>query len=351
METPDTLTMSFAPDTSTLTQDGGFVQSVVGAGTGRWDITFVSGFFTSPPEFSGYGTQITDTSGPLNCRIENGLTSTTGARIACFTSAGALNSDIQKLDVTFTKTGADAKQKVQVYKSVPKASQNLNEYSAVFDGNGGCTKLRESIPGGVTCTRNSAGDYTLDYTALGLTEAPSINCTTGDLGGVRGFCHTQAVAGFTATQASVRTKRGDNASASDNQLNIIIKKQGADYKLPIVQPILVGQVQNSFAQTGTVLQYRTEMCIVSLSGGTPQQGSALCDNWIDSYTDTAVGRATLNFKAGIFTGTPACVAMISSSGSRGTTYSGLTSAGITVNLWDGNNNPVDNSFSILCEGR
>lgn len=338
--TPDTFGGDIG-STGGLSNDyGDVISGTSDGGTGILNVTF-SGLTASP------SCAVQVRSGSDGYAVINSV-SNTAMEINTYINTGALTES--SVTISCVKRGSDAKQQVQVYKSIPKVSQNINEYSASFEGNTVCTKNWESMDVGVTCSYNSTGSYTINYTSLGLTVPPVIICTTHDAGGVRAFCHTDSYAGMSNTQSTMLTRRGDTAVLSDNDFQIHIIKQGPDYKLPVVQPVIVGQVQNSYASESNK-NVATESCWIQ-HPGTPQFGSGdnSCDKWIDSIDDNGAGDTDLNFKTGIFSEQPRCVCTTRSVTNN--SCSNVTSStDVNVRTFNANTGGALNSgFNIICQG-
>jgi len=94
----------------------------------------------------------------------------------------------------------------------------------------------------------------------------------------------------------------DAGTLVDRRFTVVIIKQGVDVVRPVVQPILVNQVETPQAN-GT----KTTVCRIDNSG-TPATGSPLCDSWVDSLVDNAAGDVTINVTPGTFSVAPDCVA-------------------------------------------
>lgn len=201
-----------------------------------------------------------------------------------------------------SKVGADAKQAVQVYKSIPKVSSNANTIPVkVTTGTGGTNPaiLSDTLSIVTSFTRSSVGTYVLNYTAGGFTVPPIVVCSSEE-----GYVESDIT---TATTATLIT-RNTSGTAFDSNLNLscVINKQIPDFKMPIVQPIVIGQVTSSAAESG-LTNVRVESCKVNNSGtATMDTNSGLCSSWVSFVNRGGLGEISVNPLAGIFSATPVC---------------------------------------------
>lgn len=333
---PDTCTAHINSVGVLQTESGGCIDSVVHAGTGRYDINFKSGFYTIAPS-------VTATSGTSdNCFASiNILPTTSTFRVSteCDIGSGAAGAVNQDIFVNIQKQGVDALQKIQVYKSIPKVAQNSNRFSGKIAGatittnctTATCTMYRGNPDASIfgTITRNSVAYYTLALN--GLTSPP--NCTASSSS--TGF----PVRVFGETNTEISFYHQNNASGGgsiDGIINFECEKTGADFKMPIEQPIIVGQVRNSAAESNQ-RSVAVESCQINNTGAaTVDTDSGLCESWIDSVTRTSAGAVTVNYKAGTFSKKPNCVV----------SGYGTNAANCFVGAFTA---PTVNGINILCE--
>jgi len=201
--------------------------------------------------------------------------------------------------VTLINQGADAKQTVQVYKSIPKAAQNENSWTAQIDPGSGSL-----LDQNVNWTSNSNVVNTGVGTAQIIFNTPLIN---------RPSCTAQAIDSSGTKSCNINNSFTDNTqvyvsctttntgASTTTPFNLKCDKQGSDYKTPTVQPIVVGQVQSSYA-TSTNKNVRIESCRYSVSGTVLTTDNKYCPTWISSVTRNAIGEYDFTVKAGTFGG-------------------------------------------------
>jgi len=99
----------------------------------------------------------------------------------------------------------------------------------------------------------------------------------------------------------------------------------------------------------TVDGTRLESCIID-NPGTPVTNSNLCDNWVDSLTDSAVGTTVVNFTSGTFSSIPGCTCS-SFENELLCTFTGVSQTSATVIMNDSGGNNTDADFTIQCHGK
>lgn len=304
-------------------------------GVGNFTCNFNSGIFTVAPsctcsaENDGY-----------NCNFDNGGNITSSkAEIRIFN-----NSDVasdSEFHLHCQKQGVDAKQSVQVYKSIPKVAQNING-PFILNSDTACNLNSEGpVDWVTTCVQSPTGNSTVTFQPGFFSEAP--HCLATSSGG--GFDEAIQLGNVLSNSLVIITKT--MAGAADNQAWALrCWKKGADYKTPTVQPILVKQVETSYEKGIT-----TESCRVDNAGtATIANASGLCD-WIASVNRFSVGQVTVTFVAGIFATEPVCVATPAGNPSSiGMEYNG-TGNQVQANSKDMNDIFADKPFNIKCSGR
>lgn len=191
--------------------------------------SFVSGIFTASPNCTA--TPVTNSS-----RIYTTSVSTSSVSVQNENTSG---SNVSSAFVLTCQKSTDAKQSVQVYKSIPKVNENVNEvYSTINAGgttssetpsdwiNGSCSKSGTSSSEG-TCTPN-AGTFS---------QTPICECTVNDASSSAASCQIIN----TTSSSSIVYKTFLNNSPSSLAVNLRCKKTGADFKMPVVQPIVFPQ--------------------------------------------------------------------------------------------------------------
>ena len=231
------------------------------------------------------------------------------------------------MSITIQKTGADAKQRVQVYTSYPKVSENRNLLTANFS----CTSSSSitSDHPEFTITNISGGICTIGWTGsggLGLTVAPKI--VISDISGATSRVKVEHYGVGTADMfVRCREITGGGACSSYSG-TIYLTKQGNDYKTPSVNPLVVGQIQTNFGGILNSCGFH-----IDTSTGTPVVEEDY-GNCISSLVDNGAGDTTVNFNSGYFSADRICTA----NNSGGTP--------VAINFNEGNNDP--NQIRLAC---
>lgn len=338
LTTPDVLTVDIENNGSITIGDsngGTWWDSITRTGTGVVVVNYASLGLSSIPAIVG---QIKN----QQIRIISADSVTTTS--ATFSTRTVSNvSEDRDFNIILVKQGADAKQAVQVYKSIPKVSENVNEYTAYINSSG--VVLNENVDWITGNCTSASGVFNCDVTSLNLTQ--KLFCQVGGDSTVD-VTGTWDEAGTTLTNIRYRTFNGGSVSSAFNVLRCY--KTEADFKLPTVQPVIVGQVSNSFAESASK-NVRVESCLVENSGGTPTTNSYMCNNWIDSLNDTGTGATTLNFSSGTFGQAPVCVASIGENNTAGETrVFNFSTSSVQVQTTSSPSVAADQDFVIICQG-
>lgn len=249
-------------------------------------------------------------------------------------------------DFTFhlvaVKQGADAKQAVQVYKSVPRISENLNDLNARLDTS--CNISDQNVIGWIdSCSKLGTGQWSINYAGLNLSSAPVISAFGESETSPNGFqCNVDNI---TTTSTTINCVNVATGAREDRNIKIKLQKMNGDFKLPTVQPILVNQVSTS-EKNGL----KVETCRIINSGGTPTAGDG-CATWVSSFTDNGVGDYNVNFIPGVFSNFVNCVGVAQGASDR-LVNTGTTNP-TTVNVIVEETNPfqfVDANVSLVCVG-
>ncbi len=308
------------------------------AGTGLITCTFNSGIFTNSPNCVVSVRDATDGQIASMTAI-----SSSAVTIATTLDTGTL-ADLA-IHLHCAKAGSDALQALQVYTSIPVAAQNENNLSASIGSTGTVTSENTDFISG-NCTNPGTGNYVCTYSTT-FTVAPTVVCTVNSNADTYN-CETTAL----STTTFEVLIQDDTGTASSRAFSVHVTKQGADYKLPSVQPILVNQVQTKFERG-----IRTEICQVLNPSGTAtvDTDSGLCAGWVSSVNRTTAGQVTVNFVSGVFSAEPVCTCAMSfpSAGDNNfccsiASYTSTTS--IVVGSTACGAGLTDKSFSISCKG-
>jgi len=127
------------------------------------------------------------------------------------------------------------------------------------------------------------------------------------------------------TQARIIISIADSGAISDQDFTIMVQKQGADFKMPTVQPILVNQVE-----TGSPSGKRIESCGINLTGPV-FINSESCNSWLSSVTRSSAGVGYVDINAGVFSQNPDCV-VTSASNNLAATFNNTTPTSTRVDF-------------------
>lgn len=241
------------------------------------------------------------------------------------------------------KQGVDVKQTVQVFNSIPTVAENINEFSAVVDASLGFgSRVTSTNTFWIdNVTRSAAGNYEVNFVAGVFSVPPSLTASPASAANELLFST------ITNTSALVRTR--DSAGAAvDSIFNIDAQKQGVDFKLPVVQPILIKQVETSIVQG-----MKIESCVIDATSGTPLFATSDCDNWITSISDNGIGDMNISLVAGIFIEKPTCVLTCGFSGGsecNAQLRTNTWSSGVFRNITRSDSAPADTETTIICTG-
>jgi len=322
-----------------------FLQSCSNS-AGNFSCTYNTGIYSVTPTVHVV-TNVDDTdANNLTIRVES-MTSSGFSGIVGY-QAGADATFVKNsyaFDVIVTKQGADAKQSVQVYKSIPKVAENINSFTARINGTTNQPISQNTPWVEATCSNPAAGTYVCDHLSADIFGVePSCTCNMDSAVANTVSCSTVG----TANDFTIRTSVLDTLTDAD--FDIQCDKQEADFKTPTQQLVIVGQTVNSYAESSGK-NARIESCTVNNSGTpTVSAESGLCEPWVLSLTDTAPGDSTVTTNANIFSKVPVCTcttdsanvlcrtSVASSNAIRVYTYTATTAA------------LVDADYSITCMG-
>ncbi len=247
--------------------------------------------------------------------------------------------------VVCQKTGDDAKQQVQVYKSIPKVSELINDFTANITSGAVVSSESTTFIDSVTF---GAGVLVVNYAGLGLTEIPTtiLNAEHNPAGSTL----TYGITSISTTSVSYTFSQAGTGPVQKN-VKFSLSKQGADVVNETVQPIIVGQVRNSAAEANSK-NVTVESCRVNNNGtATMDTGSTLCESWLDSVVNTGGGQVSLNITSGIFSSEPVCSGS-SDIFNRDFAVKTTSTSLITTHTTDngGTDNSYDVDFYITCQG-
>lgn len=297
---------------------------------------------------------------PLNCVVTPDVpagaidlsatidtTTTTSSQFTYQTnSSGTLNA--RPVVVSCSKQGVDAKQSVQVYKSVPKISSNQNTFYISVATGGVVTSDDFDIING-NCALSGAGNENkvCSFNSGIFTVTPIINSSGCGTNVDRNVSAT----GVTSSGATFTTRDLNNSSL-DSIFCFSVTKTGSDFKMPTAQPIIIGQVTSSAAES-SLYNVRTESCRIN-NGGAPSidTASGLCGSWVQSVALGTTGLVTLNFVPGTFAFQPICTTNIdNASQASGGRLAGQTANSVSIQTVSHADAATNYSFTITCKGK
>lgn len=341
---PDTLSgvISSAGAVSSSSLSGWYTVSK--GATGLYTINFAPNIFTVAPSCRFSADQPSSPNNNIVCsQVDTPAASASSVSVRC-------SQVTTNLDRSFTfscdKQGVDAKQSVQVYKSIPRITSNTNIYPVKMGAGGVVTGDDfDVINGNCALSGTSNESKTCTYNSGIFTVPPIVMATACD---TAIFDRNVTISSPTASGFSATTRITTNGSA-DNGVCFMIMKVGTDFKMPTVQPMVIGQVTNSVAESG-LTNIRTEYCYVNNAGSASTSSvSGLCDSWLQSVSRTATGAITHTFKTGIFSSGPICHCT-SNSGTSCTIPSVNGTSNFVTNTYTGTTG-LDAGVFISCTGK
>lgn len=117
-----------------------------------------------------------------------------------------------------------------IYNIVPKVADNVNDFSFIFNTlDGAVSKSSGDIV--TSCTHSATGNAVCSFT--GLTVEPALTCNTvlDD--------HYVSYSSVTNTSANIVIRNSSGVNDQDAYVHCIGKKNEADSKMPMIQPVLV----------------------------------------------------------------------------------------------------------------
>jgi len=329
---PDILTARIDQSTMSIESENTPWLSSLTAGTGILYLTPIAGVFSVLPSC----TCTTETSAGTSCMYDSAASTVNSLTIRVVNVSGAAAD--HSISINCSKQGADAKQSVQVYKSIPKVAENINLYGARVGNSGSAALISQNVQWVDSVNRSSIGTVNVNWASLGLTHIPSIELTN-DGGEIIYFF------GLSTTEVNVRTA-SSAGTLVDRGFSIRILRHEDDYKMPTVQPILVNQVE-----TSVVSGVRVESCRIVGENVTTRtiNGTKSCASWITSASYVGTGTTQIFFDS--FGEAPDCNCTVNYSnaatGSSCSIYD-LTHQGLKTHTYDTNGSGVNRTFSINC---
>jgi len=340
---PDLLSVDVSSTLDIINNDTSWMDNCFVSGSDV-QCNFSSGVFSTSPSCNADSGSVNSNSN--FCKVK--AVTSSGATVHCQNSSSQASVTSEAFSLFCIKQGADAKQTVQVYKSIPKVSENINSFTARIDNSGGVGNENTDWISGVA-SKSDTSLYTIIFVSGLFSLSPT--CSVSEYNSDTGLNSEAKISGEPSSFGlTVRTGFSSTASSftkSPLSFSITCNRSLGDFKMPTAQPVIVGQVENSYASSGK--QVRVEGCRVS-NTGTPVTDSSLCNSWLDSLGDNGVGRTILNY-SGKFSSPPICTVVPQSVSSVRACYlrSETTLSEIEV-LCQASDSNTDMDFEILCIG-
>ena len=185
--------------------------------------------------------EITEDIGGRECTVRAKTTSSFRINI---TKTNDLTVENRDFDVFIEKQGTDAKQSVQVYKSIPKVADNINVFSATVSTATGAVTQENVNWLETTCATGTSPTQAVCDLEISLDE--ELSCAVAFESGTGARSATVL---STATQITISSTISSSGADAGGNTAIVCVKSGNDFKLPTVQPVIVGQVRNSHAES------------------------------------------------------------------------------------------------------
>jgi hypothetical protein len=336
---PDSLSSKVSSTDAVTDENINFINGdCTDADLGEATCSFNAGYFTVAPNCTAVGSN-----GSLAI-MDILSTSASSVTIKGISRADATTYINSSFVLNCEKQGVDAKQSVQVYKSIPKVAQNTNVFSAYLNA-AGTVISNSNVPFISSCVATSTAN-TCDFIVGVFTVAPNCSYSRTSIG--------ESTVNTSTTQLAINYANSAGSGGSKVDGQIICTKQGVDFQLPTVQPIVIGQVTSSASETGLV-NVRTESCLINNSGtATVDTGSGLCSGWVSSVSRTAAGAVTINVIVGIFSSSPVCQATasgISNGWSTRMAATPTTTVITTISELATTSVDTDTIFTLTCTGK
>lgn len=253
--------------------------------TSQYTLNFNSGIFSVAP---------TCVATPVN----NTLTVTVQEFTAVTTSSGTWRT--ARTDTTAAtamdwklvcrKSSTDAKQSVQVYKNVPRVAQNINEFSAKISSTDVVTEENVDWING-NCTDAGTGLATCNFNSSTFSVAPNCTCSVSNNSSTS--CRVQTVS---STSLTTRVEQTTTGAVVDQPIVVSCQKASTDYKTPVVQPVVIGQVTQPGTSPLKISKAKLTAGQCSVSPCSPLLGV----QGITSITRSATGTYAVNFETNYY---------------------------------------------------
>ncbi len=299
---PDTFAVSVDIDGTVLTESTDWINGNCSkSGTGIYNCPYNNLGITEPMSCIGITNR-----GNVNRRFDIVTSSLTQFQARTFAPSGSTDGLLdEKFSVHCQKTGSDAKQTVQVYKSIPERANNENFLVARVNAAGGIA--RSNVNWVESATNDSTGRYTLTVLTGVIRASPTAfpMCTvTAETGSaaITGY----DMASFAASREIEFEIYDINGNLSNRSFTVHCARS-LDYKVPTVQPVIVGQHTDSVLSPGTGDNGKGRLCSWRGSTGSTSASSEVGD-CLASITDIGGnGSKRANFNASYWADTPTCV--------------------------------------------
>jgi hypothetical protein len=328
---------------SIISQSGDCIDSVSRTAAGKVLITYKTGYYTLAPVVVGSTNSSDSYVGVLNSTSSSVEINTQNHLQTISYQIGDRN-----FEVTFTKQGADAKQRIQLYKPFPKTVDLENTLSVKIAGN---VTISEGATGidWVNGNPTAASPSVLTFNAGVFTVVPVCTISvTGNTGVISAILNTVTTTNLSYYGVLNHANLGGLVNAANVEIDC--EKQGADRKEVTEIPQIVGQVRNSAAEAN-LRNVTIEACIINNNGtASIDTASTLCESWVQSVVWSALGQTSLTLKSGAFSVVPLCWANAGDSTYQGTATGQSTTIVTTVTRATAAGGLADTPITVICLG-
>jgi len=267
------------------------------------------------------------------------------------TSTGICNSIFAGFSLT--KVGSDARQTAQVFKVLPVAANNTNTISGRFDAVGNL--LSSNIEGQITGSNVGNARYEVDVSAANLQNVMA--CSTASSSTVGDQVVHYDYNSSTNTTLVFRGTFADANNVLAQNFSFTCEKQGSDFILPLVQPVIVGQVRTNSNENYVVrfCNFRDGVSAVNQ----PLTATQSCNSWVTQFS-TDSSYLVFDILPGVFPnddiscraarfqeGNPTFLGQ----GSGQIMFRDVSTSRISFAFFSGGNNPFLDGGTLECKGR
>ncbi len=225
---PDVLSARIASDGSIISKSSDWILDTSNPSTGEYHITFRPSLLSQTPTCTASaGVVITANTHVVDC------VPFLDKVVVTIQNNGAASGvrENNSFSLFIQKQGADAKQSVQVYKSIPKVTQNINDFVFNVDSAGAVSLENADIING-NCTGSNPKSCTFN---LGVFDSAPV-CTCSNLGGSVST-EKSCVVSLSSTETLNIGTTSNNAPSLENAS--VRCTRSTDYKFLVEAPIVI----------------------------------------------------------------------------------------------------------------